>query len=109
MGETWSCQPNASATVVLIGAAGAASIARMTGITSLDLSNNEIRAAGAASIATMTGITSLDLAGNRIGDAGAAHIATMTGITSLDLSGNQIEDAAQEMLRERLPNALISF
>jgi internalin A len=76
-----------------IGEAGAASIAKLTGLTSLNLGGNRIGEAGAASIARLTGLTSLNLWDNRIGEAGAASIAKLTGLTSLDLGANQIGDA----------------
>jgi hypothetical protein len=38
----------------------------------------------------MQGLTSLNLSGNEIGPEGAAIIAGMQGLTSLNLSGNQL-------------------
>ncbi|KAL1495116.1 hypothetical protein AB1Y20_016983 [Prymnesium parvum] len=69
-----------------------------SGVTSLDLRENNIRDEGAAHIAealkTTATLTSLNLGENEIGAEGAAHIAealkTNATLTSLNLRGNDI-------------------
>jgi hypothetical protein len=73
-----------------IGAAGARALAKLTGLTSLKLGGNEIGDAGARSLAKLTGLNHLDLTFNRIGDEGARALVKSIGLTSLDLSDNQI-------------------
>jgi internalin A len=67
-------------------------LARLTQLTSLDLSGNKIGAAGTAFLAALTQLKSLNLRGNMIGDEGASILESLTQLTSLDLSWNQIGD-----------------
>jgi hypothetical protein len=71
---------------------GARALAKLTALTSLDLSENEIEAEGAHALTTLTGLISLDLSGNRIGAKGARALLESWCETStlriLDLSGN---------------------
>jgi Leucine-rich repeat (LRR) protein len=75
-------------------------ISRLTGLTSLDLS--WIGDEGAAHLAALNGLTSLNLSTNRIGDEGAAHLAALTGLTSLYLSWNWIGDEGAAHLAAQL-------
>src|SRR4051794_36788746 len=65
-------------------------LAALTGLTSLDLRDNQIGDDGARALAALTGLTSLDLSNNQIGADGARALAALTGLTSLDLSTNQV-------------------
>ena len=68
--------------------AGVKHLARLTGLTSLDLSWCRITDAGLADLARLTSLTSLDLKWcHRIGEDGLAHLARLTSLTSLDLRG----------------------
>ena len=82
---------------------GAQAIASLTGLTSLNLSNNNIGRAGAQAIAaSLTGLKSLNLANNNIDYAGAEAIASLlAGLTSLDLSHNNIGEAGARAVLER--------
>src|SRR5882672_2263328 len=73
-----------------IGDDGARALAALTGLTSLNLWDNEIGDDGARALAALTGLTSLNLWDNEIGDDGARALAALTGLTSLNLRGNQI-------------------
>jgi small GTP-binding protein len=75
-----------------IGDEGAMAIAALKGLTSLNLGHNQISAKGAMAIAALKGLTSLNLSDNQIGDEGAMAIAALKGLTSLDLWDNQIGD-----------------
>ncbi len=75
-----------------------ASIANLTGLTSLDLGSNSIGAAGAQALAGLRNLTSLDLAGNSIGAAGAQALAGLGNLTSLDLRYNSIGAAGAQAL-----------
>jgi internalin A len=63
-------------------------LGNLTGLTSLDLSNNQI--SDISVLSTLTGLTSLDLRSNQISDISV--LSTLTGLTSLDLRSNQISD-----------------
>ena len=69
-----------------------------TGVTSVDLSHNKIGDAAPATAAAFkdTGITSVNLSMNKIAGAGAATAAAFkdTGVTSVNLSGNEIGNFA---------------
>ena len=70
----------------------------LTGLTTLDLSYNQIGEEGGRALATLTGLTTLDLSGNQLGDEGARALAALTGLTTLDLSGNQLGDEGARAL-----------
>ena len=76
----------------------------LTGLTSLDLSDNQIGDQGAKAIAaSLTGLTSLNLTHNRIGTSGAKAIAaSLTGLTSLSLESNDIGPEAAESIAANL-------
>jgi len=57
-------------------------------LTSLDLSNNQIR--DISSLAALTSLTDLDLSCNKVGDI--SPLAGLTNLSSLDLGWNQIDD-----------------
>ena len=76
-----------------IGDAGAAHLGQLADLTRLDLSRNQIGDAGAAHLGQLAGLTTLDLSLNRIGAAGAAHLGQLAGLATLDLRGNEIGDA----------------
>ena len=65
----------------------------MQGLTSLNLSSNQIRDMSARYLSKMRSLTTLDLSRNRIGDAGTRYISRMWSLITLDLSQNCIGDA----------------
>ncbi|NOT02643.1 MAG: hypothetical protein HOP29_18715 [Phycisphaerales bacterium] len=73
-----------------IGDEGAKALATLTGLTTLHLGDNNIGAEGAKALATLTGLTTLHLGDNNIGAEGAKALATLTGLTTLHLGGNNI-------------------
>ncbi len=75
-----------------ISAEGARALAALTDLTILDLGHNSIGAEGARALAALTGLSSLDLRSNRIGADGARALATLTGLTYLNLGNNDIGD-----------------
>jgi Leucine-rich repeat (LRR) protein len=64
-----------------ISDAGAAELAKLAGLTTLDVRNNNIGDAGAAELAKLTGLTTLDASYNNIGDAGAADLTKLSLMT----------------------------
>jgi internalin A len=78
--------------------AGAAHLATLTALTSLNLSDTQVTDAGAAHLATLTALTSLNLSDTQVTDAGAALLARLTALTSLDLSDTQVTDAGAKNL-----------
>ncbi|MEM0906178.1 MAG: COR domain-containing protein, partial [Pseudomonadota bacterium] len=88
-----------------IGEGGARAIAEhLTGLTQLDLSDNNIGDGGTRAIAEhLTGLTQLDLYFNNIGEGGALAIAEhLTGLTQLDLSDNNIGEGGARAIAEHL-------
>ena len=81
-----------------IGAEGAQALASLTALTSLNLSFNHIGDAGAQALASLTALTSLELRDNNIGAEGAQALAKLTALTSLNLWGNHIGDAGAQAL-----------
>ncbi|MBI2967324.1 MAG: 50S ribosome-binding GTPase, partial [Bacteroidetes bacterium] len=77
---------------------GAESISALTGLTSLDISDNEIGDKGAESISALTGLTSLNISGNKIGEKGAESISALTGLTSLNIWYNEIGEKGAESI-----------
>jgi internalin A len=75
------------------------SIAKLTALTSLDLSGNRIGAEGAQALKGLTALTSLNLRYNRIGAEGAQALKGLTALTSLYLGGNQIGDEGAQALK----------
>jgi Leucine-rich repeat (LRR) protein len=67
-----------------------AEIARLTDLTSLDLSDNRLGDADALALASLVNLTSLDLRDNWIGDAGAQSLAGLVNLTSLGLGGYKV-------------------
>jgi Leucine-rich repeat (LRR) protein len=103
------CLPKAN-----LDASGASKLAttlgRLTGVTRLDLSDNQLTEAGikslvaaAASSGAWASLTSLNLSRTDMGDAGAAHLTgilasgQMQQLAELDVSNNGLQDALVTM------------
>jgi internalin A len=90
-----------------IGNEGAQSIAKnLTNLTTLDLSSNQIGDQGAQSIAeNLPNLTTLNLWGNQIGDQGAESVAeNLTHLTTLQLGSNHIGVEGAQSIAKNLPN-----
>ncbi|MEX2561424.1 MAG: hypothetical protein WD403_15985, partial [Pirellulales bacterium] len=73
-----------------------ATVAHLSGLTSLgDLSLHGTRVtdAGLAHVSGLTGLQVLDLGGTRVSNAGLAHLSGLTGLQVLYLGGTQVTDA----------------
>jgi internalin A len=75
-----------------IGDDGARALANLTNLASLDLSLNQIGDHGARALANLANLANLDLSHNQIGDDGARALANLANLASLDLRHNQIGD-----------------
>jgi len=64
----------------------------LTGISTLNLSYNDLEAADLTSIGTLTNLATLNLAANKL--TGVAALAGNTGLTSLNVSANKITDVS---------------
>jgi Leucine-rich repeat (LRR) protein len=76
-----------------------ASIADLTALTSLDLTDNSIGAEGAQALKNLVNLTSLGLWNNSIGDEGAQALKGLTELTSLDLTDNSIGAEGAQALK----------
>lgn len=80
-------------------------ISALTGLTSLNLRCNDI--SDISPLAGLSELTDLCLVGNRISDV--TPLFGLTKLKNLDLIENPISKADYELLKERLPNCIISL
>jgi Leucine-rich repeat (LRR) protein len=81
-----------------IGAAGAQALALLTQLSSLDISRNNLGDAGAQALAPLTQLSWLNISANKIGAAGAQALTPLTQLSSLDISENKIGPAGAQAL-----------
>jgi internalin A len=86
-----------------IGDEGAEGIARLSGLSRLDLMRNKVGGAGARAIgANLKKLVRLNLRGNSIGDEGAEGIARLRGLSRLDLTDNKVGGAGARAIGANL-------
>ena len=87
-----------------------ASLAHLSGLTSLEslhLSRTQITDAGLAHLTGLTALEHLDLSYNEVADAGLVHLAGLTALEYLNLSRTQVTDVGVAELQTALPNCRI--
>jgi Leucine-rich repeat (LRR) protein len=82
-----------------IGDKGAQALKDLNTLTSLDISHNNIRSDGAKALKGLAALTSPNLGGNKIGAEGAKALTGLTALTTLDLSHNNIGEGWMEALK----------
>lgn len=84
---------NAQQCAVKLSSANMRNLGKLTALTRLDLSHNEIGDGGTAEVAKIHDLNALNLSRNGITEAGAAFLSKVAGLTWLDMSHNTIGDA----------------
>lgn len=92
---TWTASPVTDLTMqgCPITTAGAAGIAKLGKLMSLNLSNSDVDDAGIAAIGVPPELRYLDLSGTDVGDEGMKAVGRMTNLGHLDLDNTAVGDA----------------
>jgi hypothetical protein len=77
---------------VAVTDAGLKEIAKLKGLTTLELTCSKVTGAGLKELAPLQGLTYLDFSRTEVGDAGLKEFARLKGLTALYLEGTKVTD-----------------